>query len=1263
MKPNRIRQRDVIARRKHQRGISLVVVLGCVVFLSALILAFLSGARTELRTSKLYADGSSVRLLAQSAVNIVTAEITEATRARDGNTALTWASQPGMIRSYSDSGTTIRQWYKLYSSVTMTGSEAFDPNSNDEAVPTNWSDQPAVFTDLNQPVTVKGVDYYPVIDGNNLVNVSGTKTYDSDSDGVPDVQGFYVKNSAPLASGTDANPVPMPVRWLYVLANGKVVAPTAGGNGSTVAISGASEDNPIVGRMAFWTDDETGKININTAAEGTYWDTPRIASQQDYNLSNAQPAQREFQRYPGHPAMVALSTVFSKPAGMADQDWKEEIYGIAPRVSPGGSKGGTVVLNSSAGALASGTSRLYVSVDELLFKPVMSNDNRQENDPQVLNKTTLNRANFFLTASSRAPDLNLFGLPRVCIWPITLNKTTNVPAMTPYDALIAFCTTIRGAADYPFYFQRLNANDPKADLPDTGGLTGVARNRTILEYLRTLTGKNIPGFGGSFQQKYSTKNPNGSGTDCDQVLTEIFDYIRSTNLRDSSSSSSYQYAQALNSWGRSPGLGQVVPILDSKGNRNTKGFGRFPTVYSVALHFIGVADDTTNPEDITNGATVVVPKVGKDKIRVQAACYVQMFDPSQGVVLCRPIYRYQVEGLNNFAWNGTSMGFGSPVLLSWPTVDTNPGITFIGGLQDFRMFNYAGFPVSARTGYTGQAADMPKGGTFSFAGGPLTIKIYNVKGDGSLNALIQTVNVNFPSATFPVPGLAPGNIQVAHTSPKPSPVNYRTFVNLSGDNLYATGTTGVATTGRFNANMTLPPITSSDVVESVVVAGDPRLVAAQQTVPADFFTTHPNYGTLNQFAHILRAGFDAPFYGASGGKLVNLSSPSYSGYEAQHLQNNVEPVNSGTAATEMAWGKYVSKEPDVPTSTGVTTSEGLPGDWDTGIGNERDGAFINKADEGDVSTNSSSGALQAYFGLDYNDALVGVTFFSPNRLIPSAGVFGSLPSEVFANRPWQTLLFRPGPRGHRGLDSPPDYLLLDLFHMPVVEPYAISEPLSTAGRINMNYQIVPFTYINRDTGIRAVLKSEMVVSIPDAKADKYKTNSNVAYPGAPFDSTTYRWNINMAATLQQFQQRFDSGDIFHSAAEICSVDLVPDDGVAPSNPTRDLMDNYWNTHRLTGDNLREKTYANIYPLLTTQSNTYTVHMRVQTLKKSASGNAGEWDETRDKITGEFRGSQTIERYVDPNDRGLVDYADPSNSNQTLDGHYHFRVVNAKQFSP
>ncbi len=35
-------------------------------------------------------------------------------------------------------------------------------------------------------------------------------------------------------------------------------------------------DNPIVGRTAFWTDDESCKINVNTAADGAFWDTPHV---------------------------------------------------------------------------------------------------------------------------------------------------------------------------------------------------------------------------------------------------------------------------------------------------------------------------------------------------------------------------------------------------------------------------------------------------------------------------------------------------------------------------------------------------------------------------------------------------------------------------------------------------------------------------------------------------------------------------------------------------------------------------------------------------------------------------------------------------------------------------------------------------------------------------------------------------------------------------------------------------------------------------
>jgi uncharacterized protein (TIGR02600 family) len=309
-------------------------------------------------------------------------------------------------------------------------------------------------------------------------------------------------------------------------------------------------------------------------------------------------------------------------------------------------------------------------------------------------------------------------------------------------------------------------------------------------------------------------------------------------------------------------------------------------------------------------------------------------------------------------------------------------------------------------------------------------------------------------------------------------------------------------------------------------------------------------------------------------------------------------------------------------------------------------------------------------------------------MIPSPGMLGSLPTGVWANKPWQTLLFRPGPANHPGLGTPlasnkppytlpPDHLLLDLFNMPVVEPYAISTPLATAGRINMNYQIVPFTYIHRDTGLRAAMKAQMITVIPapGGAGGLYKTYQNPANssPGvgnAP-STVSVRFPIDADKTLSQFQSRFDSGDIFRAASEICSVDLVPVHSAAPAIPiTRTNMDSFWaNNAQVTGDNTRERPYTNLYPLLTTKSNTYTVHYRVQSLKQTPGSDYKTWREDRDAVLGQLGGSQTIERYIDPNDT-IPDYADPSvvsSSNfppaKPLSDFYKFRVISTRQFAP
>src|SRR5262249_34321729 len=140
------------------------------------------------------------------------------------------------------------------------------------------------------------------------------------------------------------------------------------------------------------TDDETCKININTASEPTYWDTPMASSTPEANLGIFQATNNEFQRYPGHPATVALSPVLwhifgttTGPAGtgyvppVTNSDTayalpnsaKDLLYGMLPRVQAGGSVDGTTRFDGlpQGYTLPLDSDRLYASVDELAYSP------------------------------------------------------------------------------------------------------------------------------------------------------------------------------------------------------------------------------------------------------------------------------------------------------------------------------------------------------------------------------------------------------------------------------------------------------------------------------------------------------------------------------------------------------------------------------------------------------------------------------------------------------------------------------------------------------------------------------------------------------------------------------------------------------------------------------------------------------------------------------------------------------------------------------
>ncbi len=1297
-------------RRSNRKGVALVLVLGSIVLISVLMLSLLGRTRTELQSTKLFAGSASARLLADNVAHMVMSQIRQATTE---NPSTSWASQPGAIRTFDNSGS-FAKIYKLYSSDKMIDTQV---NPATEAADlSGWNTKTAFYTDLNQPSGRNYPILAPPITGANAV------------------VGYSV-NNAPGATSTQ--PVPMPARWLYVLRDGTLVAPT--GSGTTATIAGASTSNPIVGRIAFWTDDETCKININTASEGTFWDTPRLEGTNpnttvagvrpdpmtDRHFARFQPANGEYQRYPGHPATVCLSTVFP---------WlnTESLAKLSPRISYGGSKEGSVVPTASLSAPAQiKADRLYATVDDFIFDM----DRAIQKDAAgstAFTQDNLQLAQFFLTAHSRSPEVTLFGTPRVSIWPIHADYTSNSlsPYTTPFDRLSAFCSTLGSTTPRRYFFQRQDAYDSKNDYDN------IQRNKQLYAYLQNLTNRKIPGFGGTLNAKYPA--------DRDQILTEIFDYIRCTNLFDdnlgnaSSSTplSSFRQFTAVrtknvskpNQSGMWPGHGQVTPIVIG----NTRGFGRFPTISEVGLLLICTADgngplptatnsahdarsvsnltvssrlmnssgelvgmatytasDSThfpaNPTLATtyNGTPIALTT---NERRLQAMLVFQMSCPAAGWDGISPNYEIEVSDLGNISIDGKLPFVNSNGTLTTPFINgivdgMSPIGSAIGGVRfsvskadplvegNLRVNGWSNPSNANRYPYVSNPFTVTADAAKIVAGiavgnsSPFTLRIYAVKPDGSRGSLVQTYKIKFPSTSFPIPDLLWWGVNSTEVTSianewwgfdnrisriTESPGNYSgpltgCLFRADGKNIpnQTPSTWKLSDSQSGGSAMS----TRSDVLRTLTSKkGDYRLLAAKAEVSSDSdMEPHPKYTEIaTKIAHTFSdSDYTDKYVGsertASGGLIGD---------------------QDGNALLQ-----YIgSKTPNVP-NTKETRKAAYTGDWDNGLGCLPDGPYINKPDEG--NTYELSSGKTPYYDSEKLGAATGATFFSPNRILPSPGMFGSLPTGVKSNIPYQTLLFRPQKSHPQSRTSqpnqPPDHLFLDLFSMPVVEPYAISEPMSTAGKINMNYQILPYTYITRSTAVQAAMKAEMISAVTSSTAvaaiyKKLTTNPATGFVG--------RFALNLSDTngsLRQFKSRFDSGNIFRAASEICDIYLVPKNESWTSD---DAAESFWRAHALTGDDSRERPYANLYAKLTTKSNTYRLHYRVQTLVKTNNTPAGEWREGQDVIQSELRGSYVIERYLDLNDTTIPDFANSATpSTASLEPYYQFRIINSSLFTP
>lgn len=595
-------------RAKRRKAMALVMVVTTVALISMLIVAIFSLTRTEYKATQNYAAGRSAKQLADIAVAITEAQLQNAQNNKTTGSASArtiHATQPGMARVYNSVGNFIRA-HKLYSSSQMviTSSNEADIFKQEHQVPQDWnsSANKARYVDLNEPVVRPGLNggtaavYFPIIDpraaytGNNpatgqaLVAVEGF-SYDNKTPSITGGGSSVSYNEVVLPTMVSSNPdqmrLPMPVEWLYILQDGTTGALTAG-NTFVSSQSGKqpSATNPIVGRVAFWTDDESCKVNINTASEPTFFAPPYFYHQRDSKWANFPGASGEYQRYPGHPATVALSAVLA-PGVKLDPyaanlsisardkivETKELIYKLMPKVASGGSMAGTrpfvqdifsSVNNEGLPAVNGDTAnarkeRLFASVDEMLFQDDFENGNFNSQGriaakiaiPGVSNRyllehDTLERARFFLTAHSRAPEFNIHGLPRVAMWPVT-DEGYGSNRRTSFDNMIALCATLGGgttgaAVANSYIFRRAEPHhgtvDSMGSAADSGGSpVGLSRNKQLMDYLYSqITGLDFPatsslGSSRNFSSKYGTSN-------AAQLVVQFFDYIRCTNLYD-----------------------------------------------------------------------------------------------------------------------------------------------------------------------------------------------------------------------------------------------------------------------------------------------------------------------------------------------------------------------------------------------------------------------------------------------------------------------------------------------------------------------------------------------------------------------------------------------------------------------------------------------------------------------------------------------------------------------------------------------------------
>lgn len=669
------------------------MVLSALALVAFLALVILSFTRNENRATRTVAELTELRTLAGLPEKLVINQIRRATRSL-GN-AYSWTSQPGVIRVFdaqsmdADSGLSERQeLFKLYSSPQMIQSmEAGQNPLGDEALvlqqwlPTGTQVlRSPLVADLNEPVMVsprrksgsratqgQAVPHFPILHPGALGLVDGFE--------------------AALADPTRA---PLPVYWLYVLRDGSVVPGfgTPDSADGTIRVVGHTRDNPIVGRIAFWTDDDSCRLNVNTASEAAPWSAPVTNTPGDQARAEALPAYQEFYRNAGHPAFTSLSPVFRhfgkatstsfssgrdpeaeprlrEPADAREDagTWRGYVQNMLSRLpraplqdTNAGSQAGT---QKPSSAVELRQRPLITSTDELLFSP----DRRRNDD---LQQEDLERVRFFLTPHSAAPETNLFNQPKLSLWPLQDSSTQQ----HQLDQKLALASSLPASATGHLYaFQRRDgygAAQPATLHPDmemgpTSRDGGLARNQDLFTYLRRMAELPVPGFGtvtplekygeASAEQllismldylRWGVNPASPQGSKLPDKLTPEYRYLAPSGGLSGSDGATSHSAVAL----RVPSSAGEPALPDVRGNTESssfvKGYGRNPIITEAALILaatkaLPALPPATGPQD-QNG-----DELADRTVEFRVMLVLEHFNPAPGIPGPHAALRYRLD--------------------------------------------------------------------------------------------------------------------------------------------------------------------------------------------------------------------------------------------------------------------------------------------------------------------------------------------------------------------------------------------------------------------------------------------------------------------------------------------------------------------------------------------------------------------------------------------------------------------------------------------